>query len=132
MVFICVMVIIDSQKALRMDEERKKLWRMVVYEALLEIRAISWSLRHSYDSPSQPEHLLQEKLDTIEALSEWCHNIAHFSAKDFSFFDEAHSLSEARYLILPRESMLKTRIMSHLAELNHGLQLEPLPVQNPS
>lgn len=113
-----------------MDEERKKLWRMVVYEAILEIRSISWSILHPPDSLSQPEHLLQEKLTTIEALSEWCHNLAHFSAKDFSFFSETHCLSEARCLVLPRAPMLKTRIMSHLIQLNNGLPLEQQPDQN--
>ena len=71
-----------------MTEERKQLYRELLHRALIDMRA-------STSEPGHISHLwnLQgpsraETLQFVNALSDWLHNVALYSAWDFKDFDE--------------------------------------------
>ena len=74
-----------------MDELRKRAYRVLLYQAMLDLRI------HSPTSPYTPARWwnpwfwrrVRERLTFAMLLADWLHNLAFFSAADFEHFDEA-------------------------------------------
>lgn len=90
-----------------MHPERAKLWREAIFSVLIEIRLLS---RHGRQN--------QDCLEIIDSLSDWSHNIASFSAKEFVEFNEAHALNEAKYLLSPHLEKLRGNLTLVLRQLD--------------
>ncbi|MET4076663.1 hypothetical protein [Hymenobacter sp. UYCo722] len=64
-----------------MTQERKNLYRKLLYTALIDLRG------HSYESSWQ--EVGQERvLRFINSLTDWIHNLAFYSSNDFEDFNE--------------------------------------------
>jgi hypothetical protein len=72
-----------------MDEQRKRAYRRLLYNAMLNIRPIGWSApswrcwRSWFYAPAWHRRVL-----IAGATADWLHNLAMFSAADFQGFDE--------------------------------------------
>jgi hypothetical protein len=89
-----------------MNPERAKLWREAIFSTLLEIRLLSRYPTENHDN-----------LAIIQALSDWCHNIAWFSAIDFKGFNETQALNEATYLLSPHLAQIRGNLTIVLRQL---------------
>lgn len=65
-----------------MEGQRKKAYRCLLYQAMLDIRNIEF-----FKSPCEPEKLRHVRL--AGAIANWLHNLADFASRDFEGFNEA-------------------------------------------
>ncbi|WP_201977400.1 hypothetical protein [Hymenobacter rubidus] len=66
-----------------MTEERKKLYRELLYWAMIDMRSHAPGNSHFWNWRRQARILT-----FISAITNWLHNVAHFSSFDFEGFEE--------------------------------------------
>jgi hypothetical protein len=72
-----------------LDEQRKKAYRWLLYQATLDIRPLSWmnSRWRDYINPTRWTGFARQAR-IAGSLANWLHNLAMFSALEFDRFDE--------------------------------------------
>ena len=72
-----------------MDEQRKKAYRYLLYDAMLDIRGIEW-VNYRPLRLANPFTLRKElrRASRAGAVADWLHNLAMFAADDFDGFRE--------------------------------------------
>jgi hypothetical protein len=98
-----------------LEPERKKNWRLALYAAMLEIRSLSWEVQDT--ASAKQAATIIEKAKVMGAIADWSHNLAYFSAADFTGFDEDRAISEAASLVLPHAQQLKGALLHRLSKL---------------
>ena len=80
-----------------MDENRKRAYRFILYWATLETRPIRW-IGSRWTEIINPFYWVgrYRHVKNLGALSDWLHNLAHFSCYDFQGFDEERFWKELK------------------------------------
>jgi hypothetical protein len=107
-----------------MDEQRKRAYRYLLYNAMLEIRPIAW-MPFGFFRCLNPFYWRSTSQRILRAgvIADWLHNLAHFSALDFERFDEEwfwreYSAFEGKYPAF-RLSKYKDLFERILSESSH-------------
>lgn len=83
-----------------MDEPRKLAYRWLLYQAMLDIRPLSWAGR-GWRQRLNPLGwwTTSRRVRVAGAVAEWLHNLAHYSALDFARFDEGRFWQDHQWLL---------------------------------
>lgn len=80
-----------------MDDNRKRAYRWILYQALLDIRPLQW-LEPRWYARINPFywHRYRQAVRRAGAIANWLHNLALYSAIDFEHFDEERFWTDYR------------------------------------
>lgn len=68
--------------------------------------------------PNPHSEELSEIIRAMGDVSEWSHNVAQFSSRDFAGFDPSRPLRESETLLEPHSHLLKGALLTVIAQLS--------------